>query len=39
MERHLKFIGIGHIREPGAIGHLVALKTGESDTGGFEKIL
>ena len=38
-ERDLKFIGIGHVTEPGAIGHLAALKKGASDTVGFEKIL
>ena len=39
MERDLKFIGIGHVTEPGAVGHFAALQTGASDTVGFEIIL
>ena len=35
----LKFIGIGHVTESGAAGHLQALKTGASDTVGFDKVL
>ena len=31
-ERDLRFIGIGYVREPGAIGHQVALESGASDT-------
>ena len=38
-KRNLKFIGIGHVTEFGATGHLQALKTGASDTVGFDKVL
>ena len=38
-ERGLKFFGIGHVTDLGAIGHLTALKTGARDTVGFENIL
>ena len=31
-ERDLKFIGIGYVTEPGAAGHLAAIKSGASDT-------
>ncbi len=38
-KRDLKFIGIGHMTEPGAAGHLEALKSGAADTVGFDKVL
>ena len=38
-KQDLKFIGIGHVTEPGAAGHLQALKMGASDTVGFDKVL
>ena len=38
-ERDLRFIGIGYVKESGAIEHIVALKSGASDTVGFSKIL
>ncbi|CAB4031786.1 E3 SUMO- ligase KIAA1586-like isoform X3 [Paramuricea clavata] len=37
--KHLKFIGIGHVTEPGAAGHLQALKMGANDTVGFDEVL
>eukprot|EP00795_Rhopilema_esculentum_P010390 gene10390-19087_t len=33
----LKFIGIGHVTDPGASGHLAALKLGTDDTVGFDE--
>ena len=38
-ERNLKFIGIGYVTEPGAAGHLAAIKSGASDTVGFDQLL
>lgn len=38
-KQDLKFIGIGHVTEPGAAGHLQALKMSASDTVGFDKVL
>lgn len=38
-KQDLKFIGIGHVTEPGAADHLQVLKTGASDTVGFDKVL
>ena len=38
-KQDLKFIGIGHVTESGAAGHLQALKMGASDTVGFDKVL
>ena len=38
-KQDLKFIGIGHVKESGAAGHLQALKIGASDTVGFDKVL
>ena len=38
-KQDLKFIGIGHVTEPGAAGHLQALKIGASDTVGFDEVL
>ena len=38
-KRDLKFIGIGHVTAPGAAGHLEALKSGASDTIGFDKVI
>ena len=38
-KQDLKFIGIGHVTEPGAAGHLQALKMGASDTVGFDEVL
>ena len=38
-KQDLKFIGIGHVTESGAVGHLQALKMGASDTVGFDKVL
>ena len=38
-KQDLKFIGIGHVTEPDAADHLQALKTGASDTVGFDKVL
>ena len=34
-----KFLGIGYVTSPGALGHLKALKDGAEDTIGFERIL
>ena len=38
-ERDLKFIGIGYVTEPGAAGHLTAIKSGANDTVGFDQLL
>ena len=35
----LKFIGIGHMTDPGASGHLAALKLGADDTVGFDVVM
>ena len=35
----LKFIGIGHVTDPGAFGHLAALKLGADDTVGFDEVM
>ena len=35
----LKFIGIGHVTDPGASGHLAALKMGADDTVGFDEVM
>ena len=35
----LKFIGIGHVTDPGASGHLAALKLGADDTVGFDEVM
>ena len=34
-----KFIGIGHVTDPGASGHLTELKLGEDNTVGFDKVM
>ena len=38
-ERDLKFIGIGHVTDPGATRHLAALKLGANDTVGFDEVM
>ena len=38
-KRDLKFIGIGHVTDPGATGHLAALKLGANDTVGFDEVM
>ena len=38
-KRDLKFIGIGHVTDPGGTGHLAALKQGANDTVGFEEVM
>jgi hypothetical protein len=38
-KRDLKFIGIGHVTESGAPGHLQALKSGAADIVGLDKVL
>ena len=35
----LKFIGIGHVTDPGASGHLAALKLGADDTVVIDEIM
>eukprot|EP00795_Rhopilema_esculentum_P008999 gene8999-16642_t len=35
----LKFIGIGHVTDPGASGHLAALKLEGDDTVGFDEVM
>ncbi len=38
-KRDQKFIGIGHVTEPGTAGYVEALKSGAADTVGFDKVL
>ena len=37
-KRDLKFIAVGHVTDPGATGHLAALKLGANDTVGFDEV-
>ena len=38
-KQDLKFIGIGHVTDPDASGHLAALKLGADDTIGFDEVM